>query len=135
MPMALSRVDRTGYPTAAWKYLIKAATLGSSYILYAANVACLEFLGTLGRFESPVCRYIIQIRGPVASRQPVSTALPCLSYTMTASRLKVTEQSASHRFPTPIRVWRKTGIRGPFIGNSNGRWGKDKLPVPADCCV
>ena len=27
-PMALSHVDRTGYPVAAWKYLMNAATLG-----------------------------------------------------------------------------------------------------------
>ena len=29
-PIAFNHVDRTGYPAAAWKYLIKAATLGSS---------------------------------------------------------------------------------------------------------
>ena len=64
-PMTLSHVDRTGYPAAACKYLIKSATLGRSYALYAANVACLESLGILGRFDSPGCRENFQSRGPV----------------------------------------------------------------------
>ena len=83
-PMALVHVDRTGYPASAWKYQIKSATLGRSYALYDANVVCLESLGILGRFYSPGCRTTRQRRGPVASRQPVSTAVPCLSRTMTA---------------------------------------------------
>ena len=29
-PIAFNHVERTGYPAAAWKYLIKAATLGRS---------------------------------------------------------------------------------------------------------
>ena len=56
--MALSHVDRTGNPAAEWKYLTKAATLGSYYALYAANVACLALLGILGRYDSPGCRDI-----------------------------------------------------------------------------
>ena len=54
---------------------------------------------------------------------------------MTASRVKVTAQSASHRAPTPMKVRWKPGIRCPFIGNSNGGWGKARLPVSVDCCV
>ena len=135
MSIALRHVDRTGYPDAAWNYLIKAVTLGRSYALYADNVACLASLGILGRFDSPGCRDIRRSLGPVASRRPVSTAVPCLSLTMTASRVKVTAQSASHRVPTLIKFWRKPGIRCPLIGNSDGRWGKARLPVPAYCCV
>ena len=71
----------------------------------------------------------------MASRQPVRTAVPCFSHMMTDSRVKVTAQSASHRGPTPIKVWRKPGIRYPLIGNSDGRWGKARLPVPDDCCI
>ena len=102
--MALSHVEQTGYPASGWKYLIKAMTLVSSYELYVANVACLASLGILGRFDSPVCRVIKQSPGPVASRQPVSAAVPCLSCTMTASRVKVTVQLVSHMVPTPIIV-------------------------------
>ena len=117
--MALSHVDRTGYPAATWKYPINAATLGRSYALYAANVACLALLVIMGRFDFPGCMAIFQSLGHVASRQPVSMAVPCLSRTMTASRVKVTAQSASHRVPTPIKLWRKTCIRCPLIGKSN----------------
>ena len=130
--MSLSHVDRTGYPAATWKYLIRDSTLGRSYALYAANVACLELLVIVGRFDSPGWRAIRQSLGPVASRQPVSTAVPFLLITITASRLKVTTQSASHRGPTPIIVWRKPDISCPLIGKSNGIWGKARLPVPAD---
>ena len=52
---------------------------------------------------------------------------------MTSSRVKVNVQSASHRGPTPIKLWRKPVIRCPLIGNSDGRWGKARLPVPGDC--
>ena len=109
----LSHVDRTGNPVAAWKYLTKAVTLGRSYALYAANVACLAYLVILGRSDSPGYRAIRQSRVPVESRQPVSTDVPCLSRTMTASRMKVNAHSASHRGPTPIKVWRKPVIRCP----------------------
>ena len=54
---------------------------------------------------------------------------------MTALRVKVTAQSASHRGPTHIKVWRNPGIRCPLIGNPNGIWGKARLPVPEDCWV
>ena len=54
---------------------------------------------------------------------------------MTAVRMKVTAQSTSHRGTTPIKLWWKPGIRCPLIGKSNGRWGKDRLPVPADFWV
>ena len=93
-PMALSHVDWIGYPTAVWKYLIKSATLGRSYALYAANVSCFASLVMLGRFESPGCRAIFQSWGPLLSCQPVSTDVPCLLRTMTESRVKVTAQSA-----------------------------------------
>ena len=120
-PMALGHVDRTGYPASVWKYLIKSVTLGRSYALYDANVVCLESLGILGRFYSPGCRATRQRRGPVASRQPVSTAVPCLSCTMTALRVKVTAQLASHKGPRTIKVWLKPGIMCPLIGESDGK--------------
>ena len=97
-PMDLSHVDRNGYPASAWKYLIKSATLGRSYALYAANVAWLALLGIVDRFDYPGSRDICQSLGPVASIQPVSTAMPCLLRTMTASCVKVTAQSASHMY-------------------------------------
>ena len=133
--MALSHVDLTGNPAAAWKYLTKSARLGRSYALYTANVSCFLSLVILGRSDSPGCRDILQNQVPVDSRQPVSTAVPYLLRTMTASRVKVTVKPASHRGPTPITVWRKLDIRCPLVVNSNGRWGKAKFPVPADCCV
>ena len=71
----------------------------------------------------------------MASRQPVSTGVPCLSRTMTASRVNVTVQSASHSRPTPIKAWRKPVMRCPLIGNPDGRWVKFKSPVPVDCWV
>ena len=49
-PMTLIHVFLTWNPSAAWKYLTKAATLGRSYALYVANVACLASLGILGRY-------------------------------------------------------------------------------------
>ena len=130
--MDLSPVDRTGYPTAAWKYLVKSVTLGRSYALYAANVACLELLGIVGRFDSPSCRAISQSLDPMASRLTVSTAVPFLLCMMTASLTKVTVQSASHRGPKHIKLWQKLGIRCPFIVNPYERWGKARLPIPAD---
>ena len=71
----------------------------------------------------------------MASCQPVSTGVPCLSCTMTASCVKVTVHSASHSGPTHIKVWHEPGMRCPLIGNPNGRWGKSKSPVPVDCWV
>ena len=96
MPTDLSHVDLTGYPVTEWKYMINAATLGRSYALYAANVAFLVLLGILGRFDSPGCNDIRQSLGFVASRQPVIISVPCFSCMMTATRVKVTAQSASH---------------------------------------
>ena len=49
--------------------------------------------------------------------------------------MKVTVQSASQSGPTPIKVWRKPGIRCTLIGNTDGRWGKSNYPVPVDCWV
>ena len=71
----------------------------------------------------------------MASLQPVSTAVTCLSRTMTASRVKVNVQSASHSGPTNTKVWRKPGTRCPFIGNPDGRRGKSRSPIPVDCWV
>ena len=71
----------------------------------------------------------------MASRQPVRTALPCLSRMMTASRVKVTVQLASHSGPTHTKVWRKPGMRFPLIGNPDGRWGNSRSPVPVDYWV
>ena len=133
--MTLSHVDRTGNPSAEWKYLTKTATLGRSYALYAANVACLASLGILDRSDSPGCSAIFQSQGPVDSLQPVITDVTCLSRTMNASRVKVTAQLSSHRGPTPIEMCQKPDIRCPLVGNSDGRWGKAKLPVPADFFV
>ena len=70
-------MDRTGNPAVAWKYLSKAAALGRSYVLYTDNVACLASLVSLGRSDSPGCMAIRQSQGPVDSREPVSTAVPC----------------------------------------------------------
>ena len=52
-----------------------------------------------------------------------------------ASRVKVTVQLALYIGPTPIKVWRKTGMRCPLIGKLDGIWGKSKPPVPVDCWV
>ena len=49
--------------------------------------------------------------------------------------MKVTVQSASQIGPTPIKVWKKIGMRCPLIGNPDGRWGKSKSPVTVDCWV
>ena len=54
---------------------------------------------------------------------------------MTALRVKVNVQSASHSGPTIIKAWQKPGIRCPFIVNPDGIWGKSKSPVPVYCWV
>ena len=87
----------------------------------------------MGRFYYPGCRDILQSLDPEASHQPVSTGVPCWSRTMTESRVKVTVHLASHSGPTPIKVYRKTGMRCTLIGNPDGRWVKSKSPVPVDC--
>ena len=89
----------------------------------------------LVRFSSPGCREIIQRRGPEFSHHPVSTCVPRVSRTMTASRVNVTVQSASQSGPTPIKVCRKPGIIFPVFGNPDGIWGKFKSPVPVDFFV
>ena len=71
----------------------------------------------------------------MASLQLVITAVPCLLRTVTASRVKVTVQSESHSGTTPTKVWRKPGMRCPFIGNPDGRWVKSRSPVSVDCWV
>ena len=89
----------------------------------------------MGRLASPGCRAILQSRGPEASLHPVINCVPWVSFTIAASRVKVTVQSASQSGPTPIKVWRKPGIICPVIGNPDGIWDKFKSPVPLDCCV
>ena len=91
-------------------------------------------LDMLGRFSSPVCRAILQRRGPEFSRHPVSTGVPRVSRTITTSRVNVTVQSALHNGPTTIKVWRKPGNICPVMGNTDERQGKFKSPVPVDCC-
>ena len=71
----------------------------------------------------------------MASHQPVSTEVPCLSRTMTASRVKVTMQSASHSGPNPTRLCWKPSMRCPLIGKPDGIWGKFRPPDPVDCWV
>ena len=71
----------------------------------------------------------------MALLEPVRTGLPCLSCTITALRIKVTVQSASHSEPTPIKVWWKPGMRYYLIENPDGRWGNSKSPVPVYCWV
>ena len=89
----------------------------------------------MGRFDSPGCRAILRSLDPEASRQPVSTGVPCWSRTMTSSRVKVIVQSASQSGPTPIKVWWKPVMSCPLIGNPEGIWGKSKSPVPVYCWV
>ena len=91
-------------------------------------------LGILGRFSSPGCRTIIQRRGPELLRHPVRTGVPQVSCTIAAACVNVTVQSASQSGTTPIKVWRKTGIICPVIGNTDGSWGKFKFPMSVDCC-
>ena len=54
---------------------------------------------------------------------------------MTALRVKVPEQLASHNWPNPINVLRKPVIRRPLSGNPGGRWGKGMSPVPVNFWV
>ena len=71
----------------------------------------------------------------MASRQPISTGVPCLSRTMTALHVKVNVQSESNSGPTHTKVWWKPGMSFPLSGNPNGRWGKYRSPVTVDCWV
>ena len=61
--------------------------------------------------------------------------MPCLLRTMTALRMKVTVHLASHSGITPIKVWRKSGIRCPLSGKPGGIWVKARSPVPVDFWV
>ena len=72
----------------------------------------------LGRIFSSGWRAILQRRGPDCSRQPVRTGLPCESLTITAARVNVTVQSASHSGPTPIKVCLNPGMMFPLNGES-----------------
>ena len=85
--------------------------------MYASNVFLCAVCGTFGRFDLPGCRTILQRRGPECSYHPVSTGLLCASLTITAARVNVTVQSASHIRPTPIKVCRNPGMIFPVTGN------------------
>ena len=71
----------------------------------------------------------------MASIQPVSTGVSCLSRMIMVLRVKVTVQSSSHSGPIPTKVWRKPGMRCPLIGKTDGIWVKFRSPVPVDCRV
>ena len=86
-------------------------------------------------FASPSFRAILKSRGPEASRHHVSTGMPCWSRTIKASRLKLDVQSASQSGTTPMKVWRKPGMRCPLIGNPDEIWGKFKSHFPVGCWV
>ena len=74
----------------------------------------------IGRFSSLGCKAILQRRGPKFLRHPISTDVPRVSCTITASRVNMTVQSVSQSGTTPIKVWRKPGIICPVIGNPDG---------------
>ena len=58
--------------------------------------------------------------------------MPCESRTITAARVNVTVQSASHSGPTPIKVWRNPGMICPVTGNPEGSFGRFNSPVPVE---
>ena len=89
----------------------------------------------LGRFDSPGWRAILQRRGPDLSRQPVSTGLPDVSLTITAARVNVTVQSASHSGPTHIKVCLNTGMICPVTSKSERILGRFNSPVTVELCV
>ena len=108
--MSSSHVDQTGNPDAACKYLTKASTLGRSYALYVTRETRDASWGTSGMSAlsgSSAMRYRY---GACSSRHLFSIALFVASLTTTASRLKVTVQSALYMGPTPSSMWLKPGI-------------------------
>ena len=58
--------------------------------------------------------------------------MPCASLTITAARLNVTVQYASHSGPTPIKVCWKPGMIGPVTGNPEGSFGRFNSPVSVE---
>ena len=90
--------------------------------------------GIFGRLDSPGCRAILQRRGPDCSRHPVSTGMPRASLAITAARVNVTVQFASHIGPTPIRVCQNPGTICPVTRNPEGSCGRFNSPVPVGLC-
>ena len=86
--------------------------------------------GMLGRSDFPGWRSCLQRRGPDCSRQPVSTGIPFASLTITAARVNLTVQFASHSGPTPIKVCLNPGMICPVTGNLEGSLGRFNPPVP-----
>ena len=74
------------------------------------------------------------MRVPDCSRHPVSTGMPRASLTITAARVNVTVQSASHKGPTPIRVCRNPGMICPVTGNREVICGRFNSHVPVQSC-
>ena len=72
----------------------------------------------LGRVVSSGWKAILQRSGPDCSRQPVRTGLPCESLNITAARVNVTVQSASHSRPTHIKVCLNPGMMCPMTEKS-----------------
>ena len=61
--------------------------------------------------------------------------MPCESLTITAARVNVTVQSASHSGPTPIKVCLNPGMICPVTGNPEGSLERFNSPVPVEFCV
>ena len=85
-------------------------------MLYVSSVVLFASWGMLGRFDSLSWRVILQRRGTDCSRQPVSTGLPCASLTITAARVNVTVQFASHSRPTPTQLCLNSVMICPVTG-------------------
>ena len=81
-----------------------------AYSAYALSVVLFVSWGMLDSFDLSGWRAILQRRGPDCSCQPISTRLPCESRTITAARVNVTVQSASHSGPSPIKVCLNPGM-------------------------
>ena len=58
--------------------------------------------------------------------------MPRASLTITAARVNVTVQSASHSGPTHIRVCWNPGMICPVNGNPKGNFGIFNTPVPVE---
>ena len=89
----------------------------------------------LGRFDLLGWRAILHRHGPYFSLRPVSTGLTCASLNITAARVNVTVQSASHSEPTIIKVCLNPGMICPVTGKSEGSLGRFNSPVPVELCV
>ena len=91
-----------------------------------------ELCGIFGRFYLLGCRVILHRHVPDCSRHPVSTWIPRAYLTITAARVNVTVQSASHSGPTPINVCCNPGMICPVTGNPEGSFGIFNSPVPVE---